>query len=362
MNCNAIALSLLLAVVSMTTTAAAQTAPRSVTVRGAPSCGTCTIELTKIATIGKADDPVLLLNYSEVERGPRNSLIVVNSIGNSPSVLVFDSAGRYLRQIGRTGEGPGEFSGWAWYLGMGPGDSLYFRDRGNRYHVFSPSFDFGRQINYSDFNVYPLLALPNGSFVVRTYPRRGQPYTHPAQLISPEGALIRAFGFITPEESDVTPPLSGRFYALNRARDRILVARRNQYDIQRFTLNGERDLILKVENSPWMIPWLQDPTSPFTEVDDLRDAGQGRIWVIGRTPAVGAARFTRANTASWGIRREETLSTVIEIIDVERGTLIASRKFEREMYFFVDHDHVVRQKQDAAGIISFDLFRIALKQ
>ena len=341
---------------------AAQPQVRTVIARGTPSCTTCVIELTRIATVGKADDPILLMNYSEVKRGPRNMLIVTNSIGASPSVLAFDSTGRFVKEIGRQGQGPGEFSGWSWYLGMGRADSLYFRDRGDRYQVFAPSFEFGRPIPFSDFNAYPLLALPNGNFIVRTYPRRGQPYAHQALLVSPDGVPVRPFGFITPEEGEAFPTASSRSYSLTRDRAGFLVARRNQYDIQRFTLDGQRNFILTVENSPWMIPWMVDPAAPFTEVEALRDAGQDRVWVIGRVPAQGATRFTRANTASWGTRREETLSTIVELIDLARGSVIASRRFEKEIYYFVDHDHVARQRQDSAGIISWDIFRVGLRQ
>ena len=62
------------------------------------------------------------------------------------------------------------------------------------------------------------------------------------------------------------------------------------------------------------------------------------------------------------MRLEQNLSTVIDIIDSDRGTLLASRRFENEIYLFLDGDHVYRQKADAAGIISFDIFRISLRE
>jgi hypothetical protein len=343
--------------------------PAPIVVPSAPTCAACTIQLRKVATVGKPDDPELLVPYTELGRGPGGSFIAT-IIRPSPRVLLFDSAGRFVRQLGRQGQGPGEFSGWANFLGTGRGDSAYFVDQGRRYSAFTPSLVFVRMIPYSGPPVLGPLPLPNGTFVGTVRPGVSaspsgpirQPYTNPAVLISAEGEIVRRFGTVDPAEGQACVPCSTRYASLTRDGAGFWLVRRNTYDIRRFTLDGEERGALTVRDSPWMQPWTALPTAPYAHVEQVSDGGGGRIWVVGRAPPPGETRFIRAGTAAWDVRREQNLSTVIEVIDVERGTLLVSRRFEREVYSFIDADHVIRQREAADGTFSFDVYRIELRQ
>jgi hypothetical protein len=176
-----------------------------------------------------------------------------------------------------------------------------------------------------------------------------------------KGDLIRLVGEFTPEEGDDLE-LSSRALTVSRDRTHFWVMRGNQYDLQRFTLDGENDLKIRVENSPWMREWLRPPTSTYTRLSHVDDAGGGRLWIGGFVPAIGVTSMSSAGTGTWPAHAETMQSTVIELLDVERGTILASRKFEREVYHFVDGDHVVRQRQDAAGLVSWDIYRIHLRE
>jgi hypothetical protein len=326
---------------------------------GAPACAGCRIELTKVATVGKGDDPILLVAYSTLHRGPRNAIIATNTIGGSDA-FIFDSTGRFLREIGRQGQGPGEFSGWPFFLGMGRGDSLLFRDRANRYSIFAPSLEFARLLRYTGPSALRMTPLPNGTFVNGLRPLPRQAFTHPLQLVSSDGEVIKLFGAIDATETEACVYCADRHFAPSLDNNSVWVARRSRYEIQRFSLAGVPELSLTVTGSPWMRDWTILPTAPFTEIDDVADAGNGRVWVIGRVPAANAKTFVRPNTAAWGVRFEQTRATIVEIIDTRRGVVLASRKFENEMYFLLDHQHVVRQRESAEGIFSFDVYRVRL--
>src|SRR5687768_11975055 len=100
---------------------------QSLTIPGAPACSACTIELHHVGTAGRPDDPIQFSGYSGLHRGPRNTIIAINTI-QSGSVLLLDSVGRYLKQIAQPGSG-GVFGGGSFLVGIGRGDSVYFRDR-----------------------------------------------------------------------------------------------------------------------------------------------------------------------------------------------------------------------------------------
>jgi hypothetical protein len=111
-----------------------------------------------------------------------------------------------------------------------------------------------------------------------------------------------------------------------------------------------------------MQTWLEDPGRAYTSLEAVREAGSGRLWVIGQVPIPGASPRPNINTGSWPTSLESRLSTVIEMIDVERGVVIASRKFEREIYYFIDSEYVARQKQDATGFVTWDIYRLELRE
>ena len=206
------------------------------------------------------------------------------------------------------------------------------------------------------------LALPNGTFIAKTGTAREQAeLAAPLLLLSEDGRLIKRIGHLTPEEGS-NLGLSNRSVSLGKERTHFWVMRRNQYDLQRFTIEGERDLTLKVDGSPWMRAWLEEPRGTYTSLEDVRDAGSGRLWVIAQVPVLGASLRPNINTASWPTSLELRLSTVIEMIDVERGVVLASRRFEREIYSFIDSEYVARQREDATGFVTWDIYRLELRE
>jgi hypothetical protein len=130
--------------------------------------------------------------------------------------------------------------------------------------VFGPSLDSGRNLPHAfpggvlRAGVIPAffrLALPNGTFIAETGTARGQAeLAAPLLLVSEDGRLIKRIGELTPEEGS-NLGLSNRSVSLGKERTHFWVMRRNQYDLQRFTIEGERDLTLKVDGSPWMRDW-----------------------------------------------------------------------------------------------------------
>ena len=109
-------------------------------VSGEVTCAECAITLDTVLTIGGLDGPGLdvVSMFSSVAVDRRGRVLVWE--GGEAEISVFGSTGRYLRTVGRRGEGPGEYGSIS-HIGVGP-----------RYiHVFE--YHKGRTMLDHDFQV-----------------------------------------------------------------------------------------------------------------------------------------------------------------------------------------------------------------
>ena len=122
---------LLLALGAAHATAVYLSAQEPEVVSGEVTCGDCVITLDTVVTIGGLDGPgldvVTVFSHVAVDRHGRFLI----GEARLPEISIFDSTGKFLQIVGRSGKGPGEYQAIS-YIGVGP-----------RYlHVFD--FDAGR--------------------------------------------------------------------------------------------------------------------------------------------------------------------------------------------------------------------------
>jgi len=148
---------LLLALGAGHATATCLSAQEPEVVSGTVTCGDCVITLDTVVTIGGLDGPglhvVTLMSHVALNRRGR---ILVSGTRQS-EISVFDSTGKFLRTLGREGEGPGEYQSIR-HIGVGP-----------RYiHIFDGSA--GRTMLDHDFAVVRTDRFPGSvtSAVVRS--------------------------------------------------------------------------------------------------------------------------------------------------------------------------------------------------
>jgi len=97
-----------------------------------------------LVTIGveEGDSNYVLDRVVAAVRLSDGRIVVANGLSNQ--LRYFDTAGRFLRTVGRKGQGPGEFNGLSWVGRLG-GDSLLVWDRANaRVSVVGPDGTFVR--------------------------------------------------------------------------------------------------------------------------------------------------------------------------------------------------------------------------
>lgn len=101
-------------------------------------CAECVITIDTVLTLGglEGEGMEAIHETLTIVIDARERILIANSV--HPRIYVFDMAGRFLRTVGREGEGPGEYH-WISHINAGP-----------RYiHVFE--FDRGRTLLDHDF-------------------------------------------------------------------------------------------------------------------------------------------------------------------------------------------------------------------
>ena len=227
----------------------------TIPIRYEPTCRTCTIVMTKVATLGSASESASPFYSPSLARDSRGRFFAIGE--RRDVVLVYGEDGRLLRTFGRLGQGPGEFappgiSG----LSIGRGDTLYVLDRGLNLSVFSPALTFVRTERMPGA-VSGAVILPDGRIVLNT--RLGRPKTagYPFHLVDAKGNVVRSLGeerALLPNEIDPSPePL------VVDPTGRTLWTGSFNYQLREWPLSGERGLWFEVMDVPWL-PKLPPPS------------------------------------------------------------------------------------------------------
>lgn len=110
-------------------------------------CAGCTIEFEPLDTLGAAEDPVGVGIFAEVlNLGDRGYLVSSEVLGGV--VIVYDSEGRYQRELTREGDGPGELRNEPMFA-MGPGGIVLFEPGRPRVHFYSNDLAFTKTLQVS---------------------------------------------------------------------------------------------------------------------------------------------------------------------------------------------------------------------
>lgn len=181
--------------------------------------------------------------------------LLIVSASNGTKFVVFDSAGRLLRTIGREGDGPGEFRRIS-SAAFGPGDSLMLVEATRRVaHLFDPSFTFVRQYRLP-MVTNQVIPLPDGSLVLSGLLRLPSAAGLPLHRVSSDRSMARSFGPRTPFSGPGTPP-SFRIHLVNGAAGRFWSVPTNQLALHEWSdTTVVRSVVLDL---PWFPIWHAEP-------------------------------------------------------------------------------------------------------
>ena len=105
-------------------------------------CAGCTVEFEPTDTLGSTADPAGAGMIAEILRmDDRGYLMSSDALG--PVVIVYDSEGRYQKELTREGGGPGELRGFPKFA-MGSGGILIHEQFSPSLHLYSSDLEFTR--------------------------------------------------------------------------------------------------------------------------------------------------------------------------------------------------------------------------
>jgi hypothetical protein len=309
---------------------------RVITARG---CSSCTIAATQ-RVVFRTGDPRASLSFTPLQthRDGRGRYFVLVQ-GQLP--LVFSSDGRFLRELGRSGEGPGEFRS-ATFIASLPGDSLLILDtRLLRASVFSPDLQFVRALALP-FHVSAAAPMDwPRRVVVNGFGFTGQDVGWPLHVLDMSGAAVRRLHSFGDNRGELRPgqnaALLRRFVLVGG--NAIWAMQVLKYQITRYHADGS--IVSTIRRQPdwfsaesqWSLGNPRQPPSPALQAGAIRG---DTLWIVARAPrpdwqrAWSGVPIPGVGELAPGRAPEPTRLHMarVEVIDMRSGTLLATRDFD----------------------------------
>ena len=153
-------------------------------------CAGCAVEFEPRVTLGATEDPTGPRIFAEVlDMGERGYVVSSEVLGGV--VIVYDSEGRYQRELTREGEGPGELRA-APRFASGPGGIILMEPGSARLHLYTSDLEFIRtlQVPGAVFLKSVQTSPATGGWLV-TY--LGEDFTEVGiMLLDQEGSVVHA--------------------------------------------------------------------------------------------------------------------------------------------------------------------------
>ncbi|MEX2610821.1 MAG: hypothetical protein WEA24_12810 [Gemmatimonadota bacterium] len=306
--------------------------------------------MDRIATLGRADDPAGFAPNVEVARSPDGRFYVSSATFNG-QIWVYDSSGQLEARIGREGEAPGEYRG-----------QLILRFRADtlvvlgfsppRLTLLDPAGSVARLVTLRG-RAFDVAARSRDFVLVETAP---DAETIRLKLLSNDGADERVL-----DSGLALDQRSGAWYRHSLAvtpGDTVVALARNEYALAAFDgvgnvvqqLRGERD-------------WPSGPVRSGRR--DLRTE-RAALQMTGVQTAGGVHLRVWAATAdrAWRARRpdedytaSDVYDTVVEVIDLRTGELVARSWFD-DLILPIGNSHAQTVRETPEGDRRIDVFEV----
>jgi hypothetical protein len=248
-----------------------------------PAAESSSITVEPVVTLGVTNDSGYVGLPSGLARG-ENSEWFLTQFNAPDAVHVFDSAGRYLRSIGRRGTGPGEFVSTRGVIRTG--DTLHvFDQRLLRRTLLTTAGQFISAAPYVG-QILEAASLDSGRLVVNTIPR-GEGIGHRVlAIMDANGDFAVTFGD-TVGERNIDPNRYWRKLAV-APNGTIWSARLPEYRLDQWSASGAHLRAIRIEAD-----WFESHDGSHIYAPDrasgpmiggIQADSVGRIWVIVHVP------------------------------------------------------------------------------
>lgn len=332
-----------------------------------PMCPECRVQLEHLTTLGDNDGPGLIGDSPLVVMG--SDRFYVAAAQPAYQVQVFSENGRFLRVLGRRGQGPGEFQR-IWGMNVDEGGSLHVFDAGiGRWTVFSPALDLVRNVRlpFPPINRGATLVLPNGSALLNAAPRTSALAGSFYHLLGRDGSLSRSIGNapIRPRLSESEDP------RLELAPYRVVAPSGDsgfwstgvgEYALEQWSFGGEPLRTPLIHDPSWF--QVQGPVggegmvgAPVPLILSLEVDSASRVWVSGQ----GADENWEEAVSRFRVEdRQGYWDGFIDVIDPIEGRIVASTRMPGGAIKFLGEGHAYRYRSDDLGVVYVDIYRVHL--
>ena len=328
------------------------------------TCRTCRIEAVPFAVLGSPADSASLDHHASIVI--KRDRIYASAVAFRGPVAVYDRVGKQIGQIGRAGKGPGEFSSLA-ILRSGFGDTIYVFDQLNR--RYSTMLTSGKYISSHSFrgDLHDVVYLTGGVFVLQSNIRNRDFVAVPLQIVRKDSVLA---AFDGPDSEYIVSDVFTLGRVLSRGLDAnsFWAARMNRYELQMWSA-GPRLHSVVSRRASWFKPWDGNAGNPFEKrtspilngiwVDQNR-----RVWTMTMVPD---RRWAKSNYVSGTERRisaderKKLYDTIVEVIDVEKGVVLARQRFEHPLLRVDPTPYVFTTQETADGDVQVAIYNLRLR-
>ena len=304
------------------------------------------VQFSLVAGLGTPDGPGFIAEVADIEHR-LNGEWVVTDVRNPAEVKFFSERGGWVRTIGRDGEGPGEFRDAAW-LHVRADDGLEVVDWTlSRITSLSPELEVMKTTGLPMRPLRIVFFDGAGMVVISGASNSREIVGLPLHLIDSTGTRRESFGGNPPirewgNYDKVLRPIA------RSGTDAVWAGRLTEYVLERWNNNGHRSLHFLREVS-WFKPhedfgfrWSPDE-APNPGIYALHEDEKGLLWVAIRVPdplyrtayVLRPGRFDREGKPRMGVDDfSRYYDTVIEVIDPEHATVIASSRMDAAIVDF----------------------------
>lgn len=323
----------------------AQARPPSSVVEVLEGDWTCTgcVELSRVLILGDtlttATGPMALESGHSLARDGEGSYW----LSQIYSYRVFDASGRFLMEVGRRGEGPGEFQSRPGPTFTDPAGNVHIVDPLNaRESVYSPAGELLEEFRLGlGVRTAAALLTPGERVVAGLLAQPGRVGLPLHVLIG--DSIGPSFGVRTGEE--MLRPIDLRRLVHVDGQGRIFSASIYSYDVNMWTSEGAhaRRFIGPVLNAERVEagPWTME-AGPPSKLVGLQLGPDGHLWVMRQIPSPTWRSNVEPAVSSTGILGvklkndfEGVFDTRIDIVDVASGRLVRTGTFPLALSGFV---------------------------
>ncbi len=290
----------------------------------------CEAQLVSLLELQPPDDDIGLLPGRSLAARRSDGLYVTAIIGEN-ALAVWDTAGRFVQRIGRSGAGPGEFASLIQPV-FGAGDTLWTIDNARQLNIFDENFKYVRRSLQMAANVSPgywFVTHDGRRFV--SPPPAGVRSHHVAELDT-NGEVRRLLVPANPETTGPGLPEAERALAYGEGSAFWIGPTQvpaQSYEMEQWSLDGR--LLRRVRrDAEWFVPYVlnDEPDSsaePYTYFSKIQVDSDGFLHTVissreRREPLPPGTVMTRE-------LRKQGATVRYEIMDPTSGTLIASERF-----------------------------------